>query len=152
MRIYLIRHGSARDKKDDPERHLSDGGKKEAASVAAYLRGLAIGADCIWHSGKARAAETAEILAPALGTDEVIECSGLLPNDPVSPIADELGMLTEDTALAGHLPFLEKLAALLLTGDAALQLMHLPPAGVACLERDEEGVWRLVWLVEPSIV
>jgi broad specificity phosphatase PhoE len=67
MRIYLVQHGEAKSEEEDPRRTLTDKGVGEVQKVAEFLRPLTLAVDTVWHSGKARAQQTAELLAEALG-------------------------------------------------------------------------------------
>jgi phosphohistidine phosphatase len=113
MLIYLVRHGEAVPTEADPARPLRKKGRAEVEATARQL--LAEGAKIseIWHSGKLRAKQTALILALVLKVKKVIEKPGLKPDDPVSPIADLLRQTNKTILIAGHLPFLPKLANLL---------------------------------------
>jgi broad specificity phosphatase PhoE len=87
MRVYLVRHGEAKPKEVDPERGLTAAGRREVEAVARSVAGAAAGVPRIWHSGKRRAAETAEILAQFLSTPheaapESRARQGLDPDDP----------------------------------------------------------------------
>ena len=91
MLLYLVQHAESKSKQDDPERHLSEKGVREAEAVAAFLRPLGLGVREIWNSGKARAAETAEILARVVKSDHgVRERDGLAPNDSIRPVREQL--------------------------------------------------------------
>ena len=79
MRLYLLQHGEALAKEIDPERPLSDRGRADVSRLAALLRARGMGVGWIAHSGKARARESAEILAPALGCTNVAARDGLAP-------------------------------------------------------------------------
>ncbi|MBN2058372.1 MAG: phosphohistidine phosphatase SixA [Candidatus Saganbacteria bacterium] len=113
MFIYLVRHGEAVPEKDDPARPLSEEGRAEVEATAGQL--LAEGAKVaeIWHSGKLRAKQTAEIIANVLKVARVIEKKGLKPNDDPRPIADLLREADQPILIAGHLPFIPNLAGLL---------------------------------------
>ena len=153
MRLYLVRHGEAKPAGEDPERHLSDAGVQEAERVAAFLKPLGLRVGVLWHSGKARAAQTAEILAPALTADEgIVRRDGLAPNDPVGPVADAVSAWTDDVMIVGHLPFLGMLAALLLAGDEDADLVAFQCGAVVCLEGSGRSRFRLRWLVTPELV
>lgn len=111
MRLYLVRHGSARPKSEDPDRHLSDEGIRQVRKVAAFLSPLGIRVSAIWHSGKTRAAETAEIIAEAVKAGGgVVEHEGLAPKDAVAPVARQAARAGRDLAIVGHLPFLGRIA------------------------------------------
>lgn len=120
MRVYLVRHGEARPKDVDPERHLTERGAADVEKIASFLKPLGLCVDAVWHSGKARAAQTAEILGRSVeSTRGVLTRDGLAPNDPVAPVKEELDAAAEDLMLVGHLPFMARLAAELVTGGSA---------------------------------
>jgi phosphohistidine phosphatase len=158
VRVYLVRHGEAKPKEVDPERGLTTAGRREVEAVARAVAEAAAEVPRIWHSGKRRAAETAETLARFLATrrEEPVESRarhGLEPDDPVAPVAAELSGSQTDVALVGHLPFLSRLAAQLLGVEAAGGgLLEFQPASALCLERPEVGDrWTIRWFVGPEI-
>jgi len=71
MKLYLMQHGKALSKEEDPERSLSPEGRSETTRMGDVLKEKGTPVDVIWHSGKARAAETAEIIAAAIGCGNV---------------------------------------------------------------------------------
>jgi phosphohistidine phosphatase len=153
MRLYLARHGEANAKDVDPWRRLTPQGVAQARKVAAFLKPRGLRIAQVWHSGKARAEETAEILASAVACDGGLAThDGLEPDDDVIPVAKEIGRLDGDLMLVGHMPFLSHLAAQLLVGSAAAGFLTFKEAAVACLERSPEGVWRLQWLISPQVL
>jgi len=153
MRLYLVRHGEAMPENEDPERRLTAGGVGEINRVAAFLAPLGLRVGTVWHSGKARAAQTAAILASAL---EVAQgCTpreGLNPNDPIAPVRAALVTVEEDLMIVGHLPFMGRLAAALLTGDETAGAVIFPTGGALCLERNDEGEYRVLWMVTPELL
>jgi Histidine phosphatase superfamily (branch 1) len=66
MRLYLMQHGAALAKDVDPARPLSEQGEQDVRRIAAFLARAGVGVGRIWHSGKRRAEQTAELLAAAL--------------------------------------------------------------------------------------
>jgi len=54
--------------------------------------------------------------------------------------------------LVGHLPHLKKLASLLLTGRDDLEIVKFRYGGVVCLERRENGLWSILWIIRPDIL
>jgi phosphohistidine phosphatase len=153
MRLYLIRHGDAARKDADSEKTLTDKGAFETKKIAEFLKKAKIEAAEVRHSGKKRAAQTAQTIAWAVapGTSPVA-VSGLAPNDPVEPLKEKLAELREDLVLVGHLPHLENLARLLLSGGRTSPAVDYPPSGALCLERDDEGLWSLRWMIVPEIL
>ena len=85
MRAYLVRHGEAEREEVDPERHLTHRGADVAQRIAGEaVTDLGVRPAGIFHSGKARARQTAEIWGGLVGTD-VAEADGLAPNDDPTP-------------------------------------------------------------------
>ena len=72
--------------------------------------------DYLWHSGKKRAEQTAEILKGAISVKTLSAHDGLGPNDDVKTFEKKIVSVGGDIMVVGHLPFLSKLASLLLTG------------------------------------
>jgi broad specificity phosphatase PhoE len=68
MELYLIQHGEAKSKQEDPERPLTAKGAENIKKTASFFKQLPKRLDLIWHSGKKRAEQTAEILDETLGT------------------------------------------------------------------------------------
>jgi phosphohistidine phosphatase len=153
MKLYLVRHGDALAPDVDPERPLSEAGRRQVARMAEFLRGRGIGVERVLHSGKARAQETAAALAAIVAPDATPEVrDGLSPNDPVAPLAEAIAAWREDTLIAGHMPHLARLASLFLAGREVPSGFDFEPAATACLERNEAGAWALVWFVGPSLL
>jgi phosphohistidine phosphatase len=153
MRLYLVQHGEAKPEAVDPHRGLSEKGQADVKKVAAFLKSLELCVKAVWHSGKTRATQTADILAQSLASaDGVIQHAGLAPLDPVDPIRHEV---EQDTSLhymiVGHLPFMGKLASLLVAGSESADVVAFQMGGVVCLERDDKDVWRVRWMVTPDM-
>src|SRR5947209_13378459 len=118
MYLYLVRHGKAEQGGDDARRRLTEKGRESVSRVARRLARTGVQVDRMEHSGLVRAAQTAEILAQEIG-GSVVERDGLLPGDDVTSTAGRLAANdVESLMLVGHNPFMERLAAFLLTGDA----------------------------------
>ncbi len=148
MELYLVQHAAARSEQEDPLRSLTNDGTLTVTRMANLAKSVGIRVDAIWHSGKARAAQTAEILASAIAVSQgVLQREGLAPNDPIAPIAKELSSFNEDLMIVGHMPFLGKLASALIDGDESADIIAFQQGGVACLERDEDNIWRVKWMI-----
>ena len=146
MRLCLVQHGLAKTEEEDPERPLTDQGVTDVRSVATQaVEQLGVRAARVFHSGKTRARQTAEVWAGLLGAG-VEQAEALAPNDDPSILVKRLDAETDDLVLVGHLPHLSRLAGLLLAG-ADHPLVKFRPAGVVGLERGDTG-W-VVWLVLP---
>jgi len=153
MRLYLIQHGKAAAKEQDPDRPLTPEGRAQVEQVARFLRPLALRVDCLWHSGKARAQQTAEIVAGALAIGEGPTArDGLAPNDNVALLRDELAVANDETMIVGHMPFVSRLATLLLTGYESPPVVSFTNAGVVCLSRTGDNRWQVEWIVTPELL
>ena len=151
MRLYLVRHGEALDEAVDPERPLSQRGVQEVALTGHFLKEIGAKPRVVICSEKLRARQTAERLLQEMGQKEKIEQrKGLAPKDNPEPFAEELGLFSSDLLIAGHSPFLPRLAAQLLCGKADPEIFTLPPGGLLCLEREGRGSWRLALSISPS--
>ena len=152
MRVYLVQHGEAKSKDQDPQRPLTDQGTADVRKVADLLAPIGLTVRGIWHSGKARAAQTAQLLAAAVAAVEgVTRRDDLSPKDPVEPLREAIESSDGDVMLVGHLPFMSKLASRLLCGDEKAPLVAFRQGGVLCLARQEE-TWQVAWMVTPDLL
>jgi phosphohistidine phosphatase len=152
MKLYLVRHGEAVHEQVDPQRPLSDAGRRGVQRVADHLAPLGLQVKRILHSGKARAEQTAALLAPAFGGAPLEQAAGLNPNDSTEPFARTVAEYRDDTMVVGHLPFMGKLVSRLVTGDERRSIVSFPAGAVVCLERGEETGWSIDWIVSPELV
>jgi phosphohistidine phosphatase len=153
MRVYLVQHGKAKPVEEDPNRGLTDEGRAEIREVAEFLAGLRITVSLIQHSGKRRAEETAHIFASIMRcTAGPCHTQGLDPSDDPVITANFLKVYTDDLLIVGHLPHLERLASLLLTGSLDRRPVKFAHAGVVCVEKDQSGAWTLIWAVIPELL
>lgn len=153
MRIYLVQHGESVSAEVDPARPLSEQGKQDIKRLAAFLKRAGVRVSKVIHSGKARARQTAEILAEAMATPDLIETSPRInPNDPVEAFAQQIPSWDEDTLVVGHLPFLAKLVSRLVTGLEGKTIVSYHPGSLVCLEPDEMGSWKVAWMIRPELL
>ena len=152
MKLYLIQHGEATTEEIDPSRPLTAKGRSDVKKAASFLKGAGVRPSDILHSGKTRARQTAEIVAAQLGAAyHITERNGLAPNDPVSALASELSGMANDLMIVGHLPFLGKLAAMLLAGSESENVVGFRQGGVVCLQRNEDQTWQVAWMITPEL-
>jgi phosphohistidine phosphatase len=105
------------------------------------------------HSGKLRAQQTAERLAASLAPGVAVETSGLLnPNDNPKAFDWQSGSWDKDTLIVGHLPFMARLAAHLVTGDENQTLVAYRPGSVVCLEPADHASWQIAWMIRPELL
>jgi phosphohistidine phosphatase len=152
-----MRHGDALPAEQDEQRPLSPTGRGAIERVAWRAATAKFRPPTIYHSGILRAEQTAEILARHLGsTGMVYARAGLEPEDPVPPIAGwVLEQADQDVgiALVGHLPFLDRLASLLVVGDPHPRLLSFEPGAlVKLLPRGPGSSFSVCWMLVPGVV
>jgi phosphohistidine phosphatase len=153
MFLYLVQHGEAKREEDDPQRGLTDKGFKDVARTALYAQKLGLVVSAIHHSGKTRALQTAQVLADYLRPGKGIsQAGGLAPMDDPGEWAGRIAGMNEDLMLVGHLPYMAKLAGLLLCGDKERTPVDFKMGGIACLRRFDDGHWAVEWMIMPEIV
>jgi len=152
MALYLVQHGQSLPKDVDPDQGLSEKGVAETERIAEVAKNYHINVGKILHSVKTRARKTADILASALNpTESVKEVEGLKPMDDVAAFAAALNPDT-NTLLVGHLPFMERMTAYLVTGSIDKPVFRFQNSGIVCLDKDPEtGSWVIVWTLMPNI-
>lgn len=152
MALLLVQHGKSLPKEVDLEQGLSDEGRAETLEIASAARDHGVRIARIVQSGKKRAAQTAEIFASALQpADGVRNGEGLNPLDDVAAFAKKIAP-AGDLMLVGHLPFMERLASLLITGAAEKPVIRFQNSGIVCLDKDADADhWTIRWTLFPWI-
>lgn len=156
MELYLMQHGLAKTREEDPDRPLTDEGRAAVGRVADRVAALGLKPDRVYHSGILRARQTAEILAGRLGIPERVEARpGLEPLDPVGPVAgwlDELAARLGAVVLVGHLPFLDRLASLLVAGNEEAQVVAFRMGGlVKLVPKGNRPGYSVAWALTPEL-
>ncbi len=153
MRLYLVQHGEAKSKEEDPSRSLSSAGKEAVEKVGEFLaRSSVVKIKQIIHSGKERAKQTAEILERFLKPEEGInKASGLDPLEDPSIWKNKLKDMEDDIMLVGHMPHLGRLSAVLICGDENKKIIDFQMGGVVCLKKEEES-FSVDWILVPKLL
>lgn len=147
--FYLVRHGDAVSELVDIERPLSSSGRDQAAQVAGRAAEKHARPVTIYHSGILRARQTAEILSEQLHpAGGVLFMDGLQPLEDPAGAAAELATATDSMMLVGHLPFMNRLAAMLVCGDPERLVVDFSPATLVCLSYSGSR-WNLQWFLTP---
>lgn len=154
MLIYLVQHGKAKTKEEDPERPLNNEGKKDMEKAAMFLKKMNIKVDTIIHSEKLRAKESAEILLNGVNSiNGLKEVPELLPEDNIMPISIFINQVENDLMLVGHLPYMNKLSSMLVTGNEENNIIKFQQGAIVCLEKGNElNKFRLKWMISPDII
>jgi phosphohistidine phosphatase len=161
MNLYILRHGLAEELDPrrfakDSERPLTSKGERKMWKIAEALKALGVSFDLILFSPYARARQTAEIVADALGL-----CKGLEASEDLTPEGSVKNLVAsindrkprcEEVLLVGHEPYLSELISLLISGQVGFSVVmkkgglcklstnHLTPGHCATLE----------WLLTPK--
>jgi len=149
VRVYLVHHGDAVGPDVDLRRPLSPGGRAHSERVAAEAAARGAKPKVVWHSGKLRAKETAEIFWRACNAlADFAATRDLQPDDPPSWMRDRLRHEPRDVMLTGHFPHLPRLLALLLDRPEGT-MADFPLHGIVALRTQDEGErWSEEWLIE----
>ena len=150
MKLYLVQHGEAVSKDINPDRPLAEKGKEDIDKLAGFLKSNETNISNVFHSGKARALQTAEIFANTLGDIKVEILEGIAPNDPVDSLAAKITQLENNTMIVGHLPFMAKFISYLVMGDEEKIIVDYQPGSVICIEQDESNSWKIRWMIRPD--
>ncbi len=149
MTIYLVQHGKSVAKEEDPNRPLSITGVREVEEIAAQLKNYCTDLEIIYHTSKSRAAQTAEILQRHVNAAKGIhETEGMNPTDDVHLFARN-AIKTDRAMYVGHLPFMEKLVAFLVTGDEEKTVFKFQNTGVVRLEYSSE---KDHWIISGALL
>jgi phosphohistidine phosphatase len=150
-KLYLVQHGEARSELEDPERSLTGRGEEETRKISDAAKRLSICPSKIYHSGKKRAEQTAGIISAALDLPAQVG-QGLNPNDDIRPWVERISSEAEDLMIVGHLPFLEKLASFLVSGDEGTKAVLFRYSAIVCLKKKETRRWAVDWVLKPEMV
>jgi len=149
MHIYLVRHAEAMNDFEDSSRPLSDKGLEEVRAVSEHLKSKNIKVQCIYHSGKLRARQTASELSQCLNTEDgVLQQNGLNPMDPVDDAVQLIEEQSDDIMLVGHLPFMNTLGSRLTGLNPQDDRLIFTTGTVLCLEKSQSN-WQVEWRVSP---
>lgn len=147
MNFYLVRHGDALPGTLDPRRPLSRLGLEQVEQVARVAAARQAQVSTILHSGILRAEQTAEIMAHHLRPQRGVQrITGLAPHDDPAIAKGELEAASVPVMVVGHLPHLNRLAGLLISGDGDRDTVTFSPATLVCVAH-EGSLWRLAWVL-----
>ncbi|MCP4487205.1 MAG: phosphohistidine phosphatase SixA [Gammaproteobacteria bacterium] len=152
MRVYLVQHGVNHPKNEDPQKGLTDQAMYDVDKLGAFIAQMNHKYEAVFHSDKKRARQTAQILGKhlkhMLGVHET-DCLG--PTDDIDVWANRIICSDGDPVLVGHLPFLNKLAARLVSGDENMQIVDFKNGSMVCLEEGQDR-FSVKWAVTPDMI
>ncbi|MDA0655002.1 MAG: histidine phosphatase family protein [Proteobacteria bacterium] len=148
MKVILVHHANALSAEEDPARHLSEKGRKEAARLGGFLKAQGISLVRILHSDKQWTLETGERVAEAMGASgkTATAAYGINTGDSLDPFMAEINASNGDIMMTGHSDYIVRAASKMLTGDESNQAIEVKPGnGTAfCLEGSGDN-WVLAW-------
>jgi phosphohistidine phosphatase len=147
--IYFAQHGLALDKSENPDRPLSTDGIAQTQAVASQLKSSSVFISHIFHSGKLRAQQTADIFAAVLSTPTPTLHHAMSPMDDSEILINSLS--TNHALYVGHLPHLDKVVSSLVTKNDTLQILQFKNSGVVCLNNNSE-VYSICWYLTPDLL
>ena len=153
MQLILVRHGEAVSPMVHKDRPLSSTGEAQVERLAAMLDKANIKMDKVYHSGILRAQQTAETLAKSIlkrGEPQILK--GLHPNDDPEALVTKTLEWATDTMLVGHLPYMERLASLLVMGHERWPMVYFQTATAAALQYTGGNHWTIEWVLSPAII
>jgi phosphohistidine phosphatase len=151
MKLYLARHGDYTLNSTGVD-VLSERGTNDITYVAKWIKPMNLAVSHIFHSGKNRAQQTAELLAEGFICEEgPVSHAGLNPNDEVATIVSEVLIEENNMLLVGHLPFMDRLVSLLLTGQDSKNIINFQTGTLVCLSQIDQFRWVIDWVLTPSM-
>jgi|TARA_R110002167_G_scaffold86945_1_gene235225 phosphohistidine phosphatase len=158
MRLYLVRHGLALTKDENPDRPLSEQGQKDVKRMASFLGRAGVRVPRVIHSEILRAQQTALYLSTVIGPGRIVEeMRDLKPSSRLDSLVEAAAVWTEDTMVVGHDPFMSRITSFFTAGDASAGVIAFDPGSVVCLERDpiiteSGGHWTILWHMSPVLL
>ncbi len=149
--LSVVRHAKAERPEGYPSdfaRPLTSRGHKDAARLGSLLAELQPPVDCILSSPAARAAQTADRMAAALGFTESVTWENAIYLASADTLLELLRRAPEEAehiVLIGHNPGLEELAAGLCSGAPDNSVLTLITATVAHFDLDIARWSQLRW-------
>ena len=155
MEIYLMQHGPALPKDQDPEEGLSPEGEARIHTSGRALKKMGVAFDAMLSSPKKRSKQTAAIVARELGfpLERIVETKKVKAMTPPEETVQALSQLSgaERVLIAGHLPSLAEVASFLLT-EGAKTAVQFEMGGCCRIDVEELPTHsgRLRWYLIPD--
>ena len=143
--ILLVHHGDALGPEVDPMRPLSEQGRAASARLAEAAAARGVRPDVVWHSGKLRARQTAELFWRACNPLAAFSAArGLQPTDSPRGMRDALAGDDRSILLVGHMPHLAQLLRVLRGEPQDGGAADFPLHGCVALEGHGD-TWKELW-------
>lgn len=162
MKLYLMRHGIARERNGsifevDSERPLTVKGRDKINQIARALKNLDIKPDLILSSPYVRAEQTAAIVAKEFNLESRLKFSDLLiPDGKAEAIISAIvqNYMVDELLIVSHDPCMSLLVNALAVDNHDFAV-NLKKGGVCCLSADNLRAERhavIEWLFTPKIL
>lgn len=152
MKLYLVRHGAYVADDLQMRNGLSSEGTAAVNHLVSLLQPLNLSVSHIFHSGKLRAEQTAELLTNAFSSEHPMQVKpGLNPEDDVIAFANEMTHWESDVLAVGHLPFMGRLVGQLIVGDPNKDIVDFQTATMVCLEQVMLERWIIKWVLSQDL-
>ena len=155
MQIYLMQHGPALPKDQDPEEGLAPDGEARIHASGQALKEMGVSFDAILSSPKKRSKQTAAIVAEEVGfpAERIVETKKVKAMTPPEETIQALSELSGVTRvlIAGHLPSVAEVASFLLT-EGSKAAVQFEMGGCCRIDVDElpTHAGRLRWYLLPE--
>ena len=155
MEIYLMQHGPALPKDQDPEEGLNPDGEARIYTSGRALKKMGVAFDAMLSSPKKRSKQTAAIVAREVGfpLERIMETKKVKAMTPPEETVQALSQLSEAerVLIAGHLPSVAEVASFLLT-EGAKAAVQFEMGGCCRIDVEELPTHsgRLRWYLIPD--
>ena len=155
MEIYLMQHGPALPRDQDPEEALGPEGKERIHASGQALKKMGVAFDAILSSPKKRSKQTAAIVAENVGfpAEKIIETKKVKAMAPPEETVQTLSELSgaKRVLIAGHLPSVAEVASFLLT-EGSKAAVQFEMGGCCRIDVEELPTHsgRLRWYLTPD--
>lgn len=151
--LYLVQHGEATTKDQDPDRPLTERGELAIRNLGQFLEQAGVRVDTVLESGKLRARQTAEFLSeyltPGLAPEEM---AGLGATEPVGPVIDKVRELDRHLMLVSHMPLVGAVTGAMVAGAEDRPPVAFRPGTAVALAWAEEQGWQVAWMIPPELL
>jgi phosphohistidine phosphatase len=158
MNLYLLRHGSAGQRKMNPvldrKRPLDKEGKQQCILLGRALNSLKVQFDSVVSSPLKRALQTAALVGTETGYEKKIQLSqALAPDGTWNDFQRLLDSVAEqeEVLLVGHNPNLPVYLNRLLSPSATSPIARVRKGAIAALTL-QRGSAKLQWLLDPRLL
>lgn len=153
MRAYIIQHAEALRVEDNPPvRTLSEKGTEDTRRLANYIKSSGNQVDRFMHVGSEWTLDNAEKFAKFMGAEgQASEAPYVLTRETdITAFISDLNS-TSDNVMASTPSDVAMRAVTRLLTDREDPVIPIKATGLcSCLERGDDGVWKLLWMVKPD--